>query len=370
MPAEVHVFPNGELDVDDRFYESVMIPYSQALFSKGFRSMADRYESWFSSYERPSSPEMEDTLNRLEEPFREEFGLTLDEFVLIHIQLDKYALKTKNLFLEFDEQSLMSFLKNECKLDENSSKAYISRFTLPPRRAWDKDLPRGCKANDVWPWRFRRQLSMLMRPLVLLSNNPSKRWLVYPPLVQKSCAYVLNGIAEATFPTEHFQSEAMLKFWGDQANRQGNEFTHVVANHAEGLGFTTCREVFMSRLGVPAAIGDFGDVDVLAWKTNSSDVFIIECKYLRTAKTVRDVVDRLDEYRGERDDSLGKHLRRLNWLKYNPATVSALTGIPTATIRFKGLLVTDDLVPMQFFNGSLISLQDVVSLNQLGKVLA
>lgn len=125
----------------------------------------------------------------------------------------------------------------------------------------------------------------------------------------------------------------------------------------------------MRSLGVPASLGDFGDVDVLAWKLGQPEVFVIECKYLRTATSVRDVVDRLDEFRGERDDYLAKHLRRLNWLKSNPAAVVALTGIPATAIKFKGLLVTDDLVPMQFFSGSVISPEEVVPFNQLSKLL-
>ena len=107
----------------------------------------------------------------------------------------------------------------------------------------------------------------------------------------------------------------------------------------------------------------------MIWEPGQSDVFVIEYKYLRTSKSVRDVVDRLEEYRGERDDSLGKRLRRLGWLKSNPAAVAASTGIPVEVIKFKGLLVTNDLVPMQFLNGSAISPQDVVPFNQLQKVL-
>jgi hypothetical protein len=137
----------------------------------------------------------------------------------------------------------------------------------------------------------------------------------------------------------------------------------------EQLGYLVRCEVSMRSLGVPASIGDFGDVDVLAWKSGQPSALIIECKYLRTAASVRDVVDRLDEFRGERDDYLAKHLRRLNWLKSNPAAVVALTRIPVTVIQFKGLLVTDDLVPMQFFTGSAIAPQDVVSFNQLSKLM-
>jgi hypothetical protein len=368
MRAVIHIFPNGELDVDDRFYASTMLPYSQAYFTKKFRSAAKNYERWFADYEAPDSPESEKLLSRLEQPFFGEFGITINQFTLIVGHLRKLALEQQNLLLEFDEPTFLQFLEREIGIGQESARRYLDRFSLPPRRAWDKDLPRGCVANDVWPWRFRRQLSLLMRPLILLSNDPEKRWLVYPHMMERSHAYVLYGLTESAFPTEHFQSKAMLQFCGEQANRQGNRFTHDVADHLEQLGFKTLRETRMSALGVPTSLGDFGDVDVVAWKAGSHVAFVIECKYLRTAASVRDVVDRLDEYRGERDDSLAKHLRRLNWLKSNPSHLCGLTGIPTTAIQSKGLLVTDSLVPMQFFSGSAISPDDVISFEQLASV--
>src|SRR5258707_15179070 len=99
----------------------------------------------------------------------------------------------------------------------------------------------------------------------------------------------------------------MRAFCGAQANRRGNQFAHEVADIVERFGFLAGRQVQMTALGVPASDGDLGDVDVIAWKPDSTTVLVIECKCLRPAVGVRDVVDRLDEYRGERDDSLGKH---------------------------------------------------------------
>jgi len=346
-----------------------MLPYTHALTTRGFRAAARNYEKWFANYERPNSPEMEKTLDRLEQPFLSEYGITIDQFALILVHLGKLALKEQKLFLEFNESEFVLFLKSECGIDDQAALRYLERFSLPPRKAWNKDLPIGCRDSDVWPWRFRRQLSLLMRPLVLLTSKLERRWLVYPPLIERSNAYVLNGISEAEFPTKHFHSSEMRKFCGDQANKQGNQFTHAVADRMEQLGCLVRREVSMRSLGVPASLGDFGDVDVMAWKLGQPEVLIIECKYLRTATSVRDVVDRLDEFRGERDDYLAKHLRRLNWLKSNPAAMVALTGTAATAIQFKGLLVTDDLVPMQFFSGSAIAPQDVVPFNQLPKVM-
>ena len=57
MPAEIRVFPNGELDVDDQFYVSVMVPYIRAKFAENFRSWAKHYERWFSNYEADKDPD-------------------------------------------------------------------------------------------------------------------------------------------------------------------------------------------------------------------------------------------------------------------------------------------------------------------------
>jgi hypothetical protein len=368
MEPEIHSFQNGELDFDKEFYATVMSPYVRAVFEKGFHCSAQNYDRWFSSYQPKESARSLETIRRMEQPFHDEFGVTIDQFVAIPNRFGHVALKTQKLILELDDASFRSLLMNECNLEAKTIEFFIGRFSLPPRRGWNRDL-HGYQEKDVQPWRFRRQLSLLMRPFVMLRGAPSKIWLVYPPLVKTSAAYIIGNIAESAFPTEHFRTRTMRAFCGDQANRQGNQFTRDVADRAEKLGFVARREVFMSALGCPASAGDFGDVDVLAWKGGSPDIYVIECKRLRTAISVRDVVERLDDYRGEREDSLGKHLRRLNWLKANPSAVCALTGIPATAIRFKGLLVTDDLVPMQFFSGSATSPKEVVAFTQLAEAM-
>ena len=369
MPSVIRIFPNGEVDVDDKFYTSVMAPYAGAFFRSRFRAAASNYEKWFSSYQSPDDPESKDLLTRLERPFFDEFGISLEEFVRIVHRLRRLALSRQELLLRFDESTLMCFLKAECSLDGGRAARFLCRFSLPPRRAWNKDLPHGCTENDVWPWRFRRRLSLLLRPLVQLTQGSKSRWLVHAPLVERSSSYLLNGLCHAAFATEHFSAESMRQFCGEVANEQGHRFAGAVGDHLEELGYDTKREIAMTALGASALLGDLGDVDVMAWKAESNEVLIIECKHLRIAASVRDVVDRLEEYRGERDDSLGKHLRRFNWLKANSCHVSALTGIPTGAIQFRGLLVTDELVPMQFFTGAAIMPQDVVSFVQLKDVL-
>jgi len=114
MPAEIRVFPNGELDVDDKFYVSIMAPYVQAKFADKFQSWAGYYDSWFSDYQSEENPDAVETLRRLEEPFATEFGVTIDQLVSIPNSFGRHARKTNSLILEFNDAAIRSFLEAEC----------------------------------------------------------------------------------------------------------------------------------------------------------------------------------------------------------------------------------------------------------------
>jgi hypothetical protein len=92
---------------------------------------------------------------------------------------------------------------------------------------------------------------------------------------------------------------------------------------------------------------------------------------LAPALTVREVIQRLEDFRGDerRKDSLGKHLARIAWLDKNRAGVQKITGIPVDNISFRPLLVTSELMPMQFFEEMNFPTNQVVSADELSMYL-
>jgi hypothetical protein len=112
---------------------------------------------------------------------------------------------------------------------------------------------------------------------------------------------------------------------------------------------------------------DLGDIDVLAWRSDSRIVFLVEAKRLTPALTVREVIQRLEEFRGDekRNDSLGKHVRRIKWLENNLSGVEKLTGIPATKLQICSLLVTSEAVPMQFFDEMNFPTNQVVPIDEL-----
>jgi hypothetical protein len=132
-------------------------------------------------------------------------------------------------------------------------------------------------------------------------------------------------------------------------------------------------EIKLTELGAPRD-PDLGDIDVLAWDQETDSVFLIECKRLKTALTVRQAVQQLEEFRGDLDqggkDSMAKHQRRIEWLKANPQELSKITGILAAKIRWIPLLVTSGRVPMSFLDAIGFPKERVVPEQELERFIA
>ena len=127
----------------------------------------------------------------------------------------------------------------------------------------------------------------------------------------------------------------------------------------------------MTGLGASKKDG-LGDVDVLAWNDASGRVFVIECKRLLMATTVREVVQRLEDFQGNKEekDSLGRHLRRIDWITKHSDEVAKLIGIPSSNIKLIPLLVTSDTVPMQFYDAMKFPTAQVIPYDDLAKYLS
>ena len=163
----------------------------------------------------------------------------------------------------------------------------------------------------------------------------------------------------------------MQAYWGSVVNGRGHEFTKEVAEVFASAGFEVRTEVELTEFGASADDG-LGDVDVLAWSPESGRVFIVECKRLQTASTVREVVQQLARFAGDKEerDSLGRHLRRIEWFEENPSSLAKATCIPENRIRRIPLLVTSYATPMQYFAGIEFPVEQIVPLSDLRSCIA
>jgi hypothetical protein len=204
-----------------------------------------------------------------------------------------------------------------------------------------------------------------MRPLVLVKTNP-RGWLISAPLFEKSAQYLTGNIHEGRLPDRFFVSKQLRAYIGGVVDKHGHAFAERVAAVFQKSGYKARTEIRLTELGAPRN-PDLGDVDVLAWRESGIDVFITECKRLTPALSVREVIQRLEDFQGDerRRDSLGKHVTRVVWLDRNRMGVEKITSIPAAAISFRPLLVTSELMPMRFFEQMNFPMNQVVSADEL-----
>ncbi len=365
LEPSVQINPRGDIEVDQRFYESVMRRYFSHRSDRLTNSAARSYDTYFTGGNRPASAPSEKEIEKFDEAFQAEFGFMVSQLVRVSELWTRFAVESQRLVGVIEEPEMMNLLTENAEMTDAQAGRFLDALTLPIRRTWDSDLPPRCSKQDVFPWRFRRNLSILMRPLVLVKTNP-RGWLISAPFFEKSAQYITGNIHEGRLPDRFFVSSHLRAYIGGIVDQHGHAFTERVAAVFQKSGYETRTEIRLTELGAPRN-PDLGDVDVLAWRESGTDAFIVECKRLNPALTVREVIQRLEDFKGDerRKDSLGKHIARVGWLDNNRAGVQKITRIPAAAISFRPLVVTSELMPMQFFEEMNFPTNQVVSADEL-----
>lgn len=362
VAANLKIHPNGMVDYDETFEREVFQPYLTTRVDDRIRWDAQAYDSYFPTQDLDASPPEESSaaLAAFEHAFRQEFGFAHNTLLKVIACFDEPAVSTGRAGGTLDSRSFRLLLTQKIGLTSQQADAFVERFTLPLRPAWDRKLPKGCEIGDVLPWRFFRGVSVLVRPFVEISRHP-RVFAISAPHLHRWREYLTRSIISGHLPDRLFLSEAMKSYIGRSSHKRGHEFTRDVAASIQALLPNQRTEIYLTELGAPSD-PDLGDIDVLAWDPASGSVFLIECKHLKPALTVRQVIQQLEEFRGEQDgeDSLAKHQRRVEWLKANPNKLAQLTGIDTSEIRWFPLLVTSGRVPMSFVDAIHFSKDQVV----------
>lgn len=364
VAADLKIHPNGMVDYDETFQRQVFQPYLTSRIDDRIRWDADTYDNNFEPSDQVGSPSNDDkapALVAFERAFQAEYGFPHETLAKVIDYFNNQAVTKGRAGGTLDSRSLRFLLTHQIALTDRQVDTFLERFTLPIRPGWNRNLPKGCETSDVLPWRYFRGLSVLVRPFVEVSRSP-RSFAISAPHLHRWRYYLTRSIVSGHLPDKLFHSQAMKSYLGSIANKRGHEFTKEVAASIQTVLPNQRVEIKLTELGAPAK-PDLGDIDVLAWDSSTGLVFLIECKRLKAALTVRQVIQQLEEFRGDQDekDYLAKHQRRVEWLQANPSDLSKITGIPLDRICWVPLLVTRGRVPMSFVDAIGFPKEQVVS---------
>ncbi|MDT8066718.1 MAG: hypothetical protein ROO76_00995, partial [Terriglobia bacterium] len=310
------------------------------------------YEQFFEARPGGTKTDVEVFGSEFVDAFSEEYGISPQSLGKLGVALCENAIEAKKLVIKSTHEEFAVLLNNS-DLGVPQIDALYNNFVLHPRTRWDS-AEKPFRSKDWWPWRFRRRLSMMTRPIINLGADGV---MYAPAFCEDSFRHVVMEAYTGGAETEYFHSQRMKAYVGSSNARRGLAFNKAVADRLRDLGFNVQTEVEMKRFGADPSTAT-GDIDVLAW--NNEVALICECKELNFARTLGEVAEQLSRFRGVANDELTKHLRRVAWFTAHPPALSAFTKLSELPIR--SLLITSKTVPMQFAKHALV---EVLTINEL-----
>lgn len=349
MEPELRITPLGDVHAKFDFLEEIVLPHAHVT-SEG--RIADAVDSYAENLQdRPVEVTVGHRIDRqFSDAWAEQFGATIDDTRVLIDFIENLGVELGKAVIALPRSRLQGISAAGQLIDDKTSDVLIDRLILSSRSSW-RDVPGGFDDKDRQPWRYRRRLSLLRRPLLRIDDLPDLTILVAPGMVRDGFAYMLSNYYRGDFP-DHQLSPKMKAWRARTTGARGTAFASDVAKALSAAGWHTRVEINVTELLGQGFDRDYGDVDVLAWRHDDGRVLVIECKDVQYRKTYGEIAEQLTDFRGEvrangKRDELRKHLDRMDVIREHLAAVSRLTAImPLPDVESH--LMFRHPVPMQF----------------------
>ncbi len=349
MEPYLRVTPLGDVHANLDFIDDIVSPFSRTTHG---RDVSNAVKNYAKNLEEPSSRPTIESVFEAEflEAWEEESGVSLDEARRFVDFVEDLGFRAGKAILKIPRSQLLAVKLSDQTITEEKALALIEFFTLKSRLRW-RDVPTGFDDKDRHPWRYRRRLSVLRKPLIQINDTDDPLIVVAPGILRDALAYTIGNYHEGNFHV--WQLKKRMRSWSGKAgHKHGSEFSKSVAQRLKEEGWQAEAEVKITKLLRQGFDQDYGDVDVLAWNPTTGRVLAIECKDVQYRKTYGEIAEQLADFRGEigpdeKPDYLLRHLNRVDLVSKHLAAVAQYVGMPTVR-QVESHLVFKNPVPMQF----------------------
>lgn len=350
MEPRVKITPLGDVFVNHEFIDRVYEPFGREAGEAEVRRAAESYERLYVPL-KVSAPIATIFDEQFLDAWNEEFRTSLDGMRSFVDELENQGVKQNKAVYQARRSDVIAAFVSATGSDDDKASLTLALISTAPRAEW-RALSGEFSDKDWVPWRFRRRLSTLRRPLIQLDDQSDPSVLIAPGLVRDALYVTLRSFHSGEIPSSQARTQAMREWIGHANNVQRSAFNTTVAERMRELGWLVEKEIKLTQILGRPLDRNYGDVDVLAWKPNTGRVLAMECKDVQYNKTLGQVAEQLSDFLGVvrsdgKRDLLKKHLDRLEILNTHKNELEKSLKM-SAPAQLEGHLVFRNLVPMRF----------------------
>lgn len=349
MKPELRITPLGDVHADFGFVDAILMPHGRVVSEGRIEQAVTKYGD--NLMDRPVEVSVAGRLEpAFEQAWVEQFGATIDQTRTLIDWVEQLGIDAGKAVIAIRRSRFTAIEAASQRLDDKIAAQLVDGLTLTHRPDW-RDVPAGFLDRDRQPWRFRRQLSFVRRPLLQVDDSDDPTLLFAPGMLRDTFVYLLGNLHQGSLP-EHQLAPGMKAWAKRQDSERGLKFEREVTAALASAGWHTEQGVKITKSLNRSFDRDYGDVDVLAWRESDRRVLIIECKDVQFRKSIGEIAEQLADFRGEltpkgKPDYLLKHLNRVDLIRANLLAVTRYTGLP-ALAEVESHLLFRHPVPMEF----------------------
>lgn len=353
MVPSVEILPLGDVILDHSFHEKVVVPHAVNLVNSNIDSAIRNHENNY-RYERQdqSEPSSMETLEpEFEAAFEAELGASIFDVRIFVEYLENAAYMVGAPVIYRAKEELLNVQTEFHSVAPDIAGRLVENWTLAPRSSWSA-LENGVKKADLYVGRFRRPISMLRRPLVHVEPSEDGLYMICPGIVRDAFEYQLRHFHKGDYRTADIVSPEMRAWKSRVDGEKGDPFEKEVQNKLELAGWMTRQSVNITELYGRSLDRNYGEIDVLAWRADTQQILIIECKNIAFRQSPGELADQLSDFQGKLDDRgkpdlLRKHLNRVDLFRTDHHVLTEFCGLSSGA-EIRDALVFSVPVPMMF----------------------
>lgn len=285
--------------------------------------------------------------SELDDAFLEEYGFSFQQFMQCILSLAEYGEEMTGDVKKAPRITVVNELAKRENIASDIVDKVIGQITLGPREDY-LIAPAPYSKNDIYPWRFNRELSFTRRPI--LQHKDDLIW--GNRQLHHMWRYTIDLMIEGKYKA---RKPKLKKLIGKLGDKRGNDFNAVVARKLSGFDGLIVQEKLAKVNGKKIADPNgnvLGDIDVFYIIPDQFKLVVGEVKDFSFAKNPYEMDQ---EYKrifvdGEKPCYMTKHKRRAAWIEEHLDDVKKHFNLPNGQWTVKTVMfVSEEIVSNAFY---------------------